>query len=284
MLLPDSDAYNYHSHTQFCDGRADMTTMAEAACNAGMKIWGFSPHSPICVDSPCNMSWEDIPQYFEQSEKIADSYAGHMKVLSGMEIDYISKDFGPHIDKFQNLPLHYRIGSVHFVPNQDGFPIDCDGSYERFKTNLSRFYNNDLRYIVEKFFEQELMMIESGGFDILGHFDKIAANASLSQSDIEETSWYRALIADVISHAKWNNLIIEINTKSFVDKNRFFPAQASWKDLIDEKNGESIDNTLNTKILINSDAHYPDKVNSGRDEAFHILRNLGTEKSLCQPT
>ena len=274
MILPDNDLYNYHSHTQFCDGRAPMDVMAEAAFNSGMQIWGFSPHSPICVESPCNMQWEQMDSYLEEANRLKDLYTARMQILKSLEIDFISGDFGPHIDKFHKYDLDYRIGSVHFVPTQEGIPVDCDGSFERFNRNLLTVYRGDLRYVVEKFFEQELMMIELGGFDILGHFDKIAANASLADPDIEQKDWYKALVSDVIRHARWNGYKIEINTKSYKDKERFFPAQWIWNELPDREAGEKIEDLLNVSILVNSDAHYPDKVNASREEAFRLLREV----------
>ena len=51
-----TDRYNLHSHTQFCDGHAPMEAMARAASDCGMLHYGFSPHSPICVESGANMS------------------------------------------------------------------------------------------------------------------------------------------------------------------------------------------------------------------------------------
>lgn len=274
MILPSSDLYNYHSHTQFCDGRAPMEQMAVAAFDCGMQIWGFSPHSPVCVDSNCNMSAESVPQYLDEAQRLKDIYAGKMSVLTGMEIDFISKDFGPHIDYFHKIPLDYRIGSVHFVPNQDGIPIDCDGRYPRFASYLKDGFAGDLRYVVEKFFEQELIMIEQGGFDILGHFDKIAANASDADPTIESQGWYQALVADVIRNAKDSGLLIEINTKSIFDRGRFFPSKNLWSSLIDKSKGETVDSMLHSRILINSDAHYPDKVNLGRAEALKDFKNL----------
>ena len=67
IRLPESSQYNYHSHTQFCDGRASMDEMAAAAFEAKMEIWGFSPHSPINVASPCNMKKEDVDPYIMES-------------------------------------------------------------------------------------------------------------------------------------------------------------------------------------------------------------------------
>ncbi|MDE5725671.1 MAG: PHP domain-containing protein [Duncaniella sp.] len=40
--------YNFHSHTQFCDGREPMEAMAAAAVAEGLTHYGFTPHSPIC--------------------------------------------------------------------------------------------------------------------------------------------------------------------------------------------------------------------------------------------
>ena len=271
MFLPSSDNYNYHSHTEFCDGRASISEMAAAAADAGMSIWGVSPHSPICVDSPCNMKRECMPDYFKRVDAARDRHADSMTVLRGMEIDYISPDFGPHIDYFQNLPLDFRIGSVHFVPNQDGIRLDCDGRFERFSRYLKEGFHNDLRYVVEKFYEQELMMIERGGFDILGHFDKIAGNAALADPDIEHQGWYMALVEDVVNHSRDAGLIIEINTKSLSDKNRFFPSRPLWP-VIEKSFNAPMANLLNSRVLVNSDAHYPDKVDAGRREALAIFR------------
>lgn len=49
--IKNTNRYNFHSHTEFCDGHAPMATMAEAAAGDGFEIWGFTPHSPICLDS-----------------------------------------------------------------------------------------------------------------------------------------------------------------------------------------------------------------------------------------
>lgn len=261
-LLKHTDRYNLHSHTEFCDGRAPMAIMAESAFNTGFDIWGFSPHSPLNQASPCNMQKEDMEKYLQEALRIKDIYAGKMKVLTSLEIDYMSPDFGPHIDYFQNLPLDYRLASVHFVPNQDGVWLDCDGRFERFAEYLKDGYNGDLRYVTEKYFEQVLVMLEHGGFEILGHFDKIAGNAAIADPEIENQPWYEAYIDDIVSHAKSAGVIVEINTKSLADKNRFFPALKWWQKLHDAE----------VPIAVNSDAHYPDLVNAGRDEALEILR------------
>lgn len=263
-IIRNTDRYNFHSHTEFCDGRAPMAVMAEAAAEKGFEVWGISPHSPICLDSPCNMTKEDMAAYLGKASRLKEEYEGEMKILTSLEIDYISRDFGPHIDYFQKLPLDYRLASVHFVPNQDGVWLDCDGRFERFARYLKEGYAGDLRYVVEKYFEQVIRMLELGGFEILGHFDKIAGNAAIADPQIEDNSWYEALVDDVISQAQSNGVIVEINTKSYPDKNRFFPAVRWWEKLLE----------AGVPLAVNSDAHYPEKTDTGRAEAFAALKAL----------
>ena len=62
-IISQTRNYNFHSHTQFCDGHAPMSDMARAAAASGMRHYGFSPHSPIPIPSPCNMKAEDVDDY-----------------------------------------------------------------------------------------------------------------------------------------------------------------------------------------------------------------------------
>lgn len=263
-IISNTDRYNLHSHTQFCDGRATIREIVNAAFHNGFEVWGVTPHSPICVESPCNMSRDDVPAYLDEMMILKEDYEGRMKLLTGMEVDFISPDFGPHIDYFRNLPLDFRIGSVHFVPTQDGRPLDCDGSFERFSRYLVLGYKNDLRYVVEKYFEHVLTMLELGGFDILGHFDKIIGNAFEADPTLETQNWYEALVENVIRLAKESGVIVEINTKAIHTKNRFFPAERWWPKL--KASGVS--------IAVNSDCHYTDRTNLGREEALERYRSL----------
>ena len=160
------------------------------------------------------------------------------------------------------MPLDFRLGSVHFVPNQEGVFLDCDGRFERFADYLKNGFNGDLRYVVEKYFEQVLTMLERGGIDLLGHFDKIAGNASMADPEIENQGWYEALIDDVVGHVKDTDVVVEVNTKAFADKSRFYPAERWWKKLLDAK----------VAIAVDSDAHYASKVTAGREEAIERLR------------
>lgn len=262
---------NYHSHTEFCDGRASMAEIASSAFAAGFEEWGSSPHSPICCESSANMKADDVDAYIEEAGRLKKEYEGRMKVLTGMEVDYVSNDFGPHSAYFKNLPLDYRIGSVHFVRNQKGKPVDVDGPADNFLGYLTSEFDDDLRYVVDTYFAMELEMIELGGFDILGHLDKIGDNGSASDPELEGYPWYAEYVEKVISKAVDKGLLIEINTKKYATGNRFFPAERWWPLL----------KKYNAKLVLSTDAHYTDKVTAGYQEAYEKLKDAGMEKQLC---
>ncbi len=261
---------NLHSHTEFCDGRATMAEIARAAFKRGFKTWGTSPHSPICCSSGANMKAEDVDAYLEESSRLKTAYKGSMQVLTGMEIDFVSEAFGPHIEYFRNMPLDYRIGSVHFVRTRAGQPVDIDGPAERFLKYLIFEYDEDLRYVVETYYAMELEMLEAGGFDIIGHLDKIGDNGSHAWGELENQPWYADLVEKVIAKSVEKGVIVEINTKKFETGNRFFPSERWWPLL--KKYG--------AKLILSTDAHYPDKVAAGYDAALNLLQKAGMDNQI----
>lgn len=254
--------YNLHSHTQFCDGRAPMEEFAAAAAAAGFSHYAFTPHSPVPIESPCNMSRDDVPAFLAEVERLREIYGSKVKFLSGMEIDYLSEEWGPANPYFASLGLDVVIGSVHFIPNQKGEMIDIDGRFERFKRNLEEEFDGDIRYVVDTFYSQSLAMVRAGGFDIIGHFDKVGHNASLYQPGIEDESWYQSRVAQLIDAIEEAGVVVEINTKAYSDYGRFFPARRYWAEL--KRRG--------IPLVVNSDAHRPALIDANRLTALTLLR------------
>ena len=267
--IADSELYNFHSHTQFCDGRASIEMFAREVVAQGFSHYGFSPHSPIPIESSCNMLKVDVPVYLEEVNRIKDEYGDKTIFYASMEIDYLGKDWGSSHEYFQSLPLDYRIGSVHFIPSQKGEMIDIDGSFENFDRKMSRYFAGDIRYVVETFYAQSIEMVNAGGFDLIGHFDKIGNNASHYCPGIEDEPWFQQLVTELIDAIIAKKLTIEINTKAWDKHNRFFPHTRYWKRLIDAQ----------VPIIINSAAHYPHLINANRSEAISLLKEIQQKAS-----
>ncbi|MFG6386444.1 MAG: histidinol-phosphatase [Muribaculaceae bacterium] len=261
-IIEFTDRYNFHTHTQFCDGRASIEEMAQAAADAGFVHIGFSPHSPINIPSPCNMSLESVSQYSTEIERVRKLHEGKCLFYKGMEIDYLSPEYGPSSQIFSDFNLDYSIGSVHFIRDIKGEFVDVDGHFDSFRKKMEEYFHNDIRYVVSQFYEASNEMLNRGCFDILGHFDKIAQNASYYSPGIEDEGWYQDIVDDYITHIIESGVIVEINTKAYVEHGRFFPNPRYWKRLAD----------AGVTLVVNSDAHYPDRIDASRAEAFAILK------------
>ncbi|MCH5326778.1 MAG: histidinol-phosphatase [Duncaniella sp.] len=274
-IIASTTRYNLHSHTQFCDGRADMASMAAQAVAEGFEHYGFSPHSPIppAVHSTCNMRADSVDNYIAEFLRLRSLYSGRIALWLSMEIDYLGPSWGASHPYFSALPLDYRISSVHFIPDKSGIETDVDGRPASFIRKMHEQFDDDIRYVVDTFYARTLEMIEAGGFDIIGHFDKIGANASAFMSGIEEQAWYRRHIDNVIDALQGKDIVVEINTKSWLPypgvtaeeveshKPRLFPSPDTVRRLA----------SAGIPMAVNSDAHYPDRLNAGRREAYSLF-------------
>lgn len=262
-ISPDKP-YNLHSHTQWCDGRAPIADMVATAVSEGFTHYGITPHSPIIVPSTCNMSRTSVLEYVAEFRRLKQEYEGRIKLFLSMEIDYLGPEWGPAHGYFQSLPLDYRIGSVHFVPNREGEQCDIDGPPEHFARNVAGKFGGDLRYVVETYFDHKLAMIRAGGFDMIGHFDKVSYNASCLQPGIDREAWFVDRVMEVIDAIGEAGIAAEINTKGRDSIGRFFPDERYWPELL----------RRGIPLVVNSDAHFPSKLNSGRDEALRLLASM----------
>ena len=265
-ITQETDLYNLHTHTQYCDGHAPMEEFVTEAIAQGFTHLGFTPHSPISVESPCNMSREQVQQYFDEMERLRSAYGDRIALYTAMAIDYVSVGDGPASDYFRQMPLDYRIGSVHFIPAIDNPSemVDIDGKFADFKVRMSKHFGCDIEYVVRTFYSQMMAMVEEGGFDIVGHMDKIGFNASQYRDGIDDEPWYDKLVIDLFENIMDHHYTIEINTKAWLQRNRYYPNLKYFGML----------KHFNATVVVNSDAHYPTLLNSGRLEAIKLLNVL----------
>lgn len=263
-VLGDNRKYTFHSHTQFCDGRATMDDFAREAVAEGFTHYGFSPHSPVPIASPCNMGFDDVPAYLAEVERIRSVYGDRVRFYAGMEVDYLGPEWGPSSEYFRNLGLDFAIGSVHFIPDLEGEYVDIDGRFESFRMKMERHFDNNIRYVVETFYRSSREMLAAGGFDIIGHFDKIGQNASYWQPGIEDELWYRELVDDLVGRIIASGVTVEINTKAYVEHGRLFPDPRHLRRLAE----------AGVPLIVNSDAHVPALIDASRDVAFRLIDSL----------
>ena len=252
---------NYHSHSTYCDGRASLREFVEAAVSSGFTSYGFSSHAPLPFQTAWNMNPDKLNDYLAECSALVEEYKDKIDLYIGLEIDYLNDSYNPSIAYFQDLPLDYRIGSVHFVELDNGEYVDLDGGEEMFRENIQKYFNNDYEEAIIRYFDANRKMINLGGFDILGHCDKVSKNASLNAKGICQSSFYLDLVREYLELIAEKGYLLEINTKGYDNFGMFFPNKEHFSRIRE----------LEIPVLVNSDCHRPELVNSGRVEALKAL-------------
>lgn len=159
MILED-----FHTHTNFSDGRNTPREMAEAALSLGMARLGISDHSYTSFDTEACMAKERIAEYREAVAALKEEYRGRLEIFCGIEQDFYSD--------FPAEGFDYVIGCVHFLKLDGGYYC-IDGKVETLREITERFYGGDPYGMVEEYFRAEARVVEKTRCDFIGHFDLI---------------------------------------------------------------------------------------------------------------
>ncbi len=262
---------NYHSHSTFCDGKAPIEDFIKQAVKMGFSSYGVSSHAPVPFANHWSMKIEGVEPYLNEINRLKQLYSPYIDLYAGMEIDYLHENHHPASDFFAKLPLDYRIGSVHIL-HKNNTEVDIDCRPEEFKLNIDTYFDGNLKLAVTEYFDKMITMIKTGGFDIIGHADKITYNASTCDPNIREQKWYSEKIEELFECIAQSGLIMEINTKAYNRHGIFFPHQKYFKRIQE----------LKIPVTVNSDSHHPNFINDGRTEALSALKqcNINTVRQL----
>ncbi|MBN1463690.1 MAG: histidinol-phosphatase [Paludibacteraceae bacterium] len=264
---------NFHSHCNFCDGRASMEQFVQYAVAKKLSAFGVSSHAPVPFASRWAMKADDMPEYIQEFNRLKKLYATKIELYLGLEIDYFANEKMAVFDAVKNVGLDYRIGSIHHIDNfPDGTRWNIDGSEKVFKLATEQIYNNDVRKIVRRYFELSEEMLCNASFDIIGHLDKIVPNASQFAEFSIADKWYNNLMLSLLTTIKEKQIIVEINTKSFLGRGITFPNQQYFKKI----------NELKIPVMVNSDCHYPDLLTAGFNEVYVLLKDAGIKSVITR--
>ena len=95
-----------------------MQDFVVEAIKEGFTHYGFSPHSPVPIESPCNMSLDDVPAYLAEVDRLRNIYGDRIKLYAAMEIDYLGPQWGPSHEYLAYMPIGYRIGYFNLNTTQ----------------------------------------------------------------------------------------------------------------------------------------------------------------------
>ena len=245
---------NYHTHSNYCDGKASLRDMVEFAVAHGFDALGFSGHSPLPFENTFSIT--DYDGYCREVRALQQEFADRIEISLGLEFDYVPgmlEDFAPLIAKGG---LDYTIGSVHLLPAPGVEPHSADDlwfidgpSWERYDEGLNRLFGGDIRRGVTAYFHQQNDMLVRNRPTIVGHPDKIAMH-NRGRYFTEDEPWYEQLALETLSIVHELGLICEVNTRGiykgrhpdYYPSRRLLRAMRQWR----------------IPVIVSTDAHAPD--------------------------
>lgn len=258
---------NYHMHCHYCDGMGSPEEMLASAKQLGFKSVGFSSHAPLPFENDFCMPQESFESY--QKDISALKHDPDIEVYLGLEIDYIHELTKPSDDKWQKLGLDYCIGSVHTLaaPN-DIYPmLSVDGPHDEFIRLLNYVYNGNAEAMIKVYYQRVVQLCESGGFDILGHYDLVKKHNKAFAFFDEHADWYQYIAISSLDAVAKAGVILEVNYGGLLRgaTDEIYPS--SW--ILKAANARNI------PVQINADAHAPYHLGVHHEKCRRILQKVG---------
>ena len=247
-----------HTHTALCKHASGTPEeYLASAQDAGLAYWGVSDHfpAPAGYDAEFRMAPGDLPRYFSILDSLREAAEGsHLQVLAAVEFDYVP---GRMDEVFAALdPLRpkfdYLIGSVHYVGD---FAFDdpdklaewprygVDAVWDGYLTDLNDF-------------------VELGGFNVMAHSD-LPKKFGFRPTNCENVV---RRMTGIYECAAAKGIRLELNTAGLrVAADEIYPAPELLRAAF----------RAGMKITLGSDAHKPEHVAFGFDQAAGLARSVG---------
>ncbi|GHU39537.1 histidinol-phosphatase [Spirochaetia bacterium] len=238
-----------------------------AAYEKGFAALGFSAHAPLPVNSGLKTDWhmsgQRLDEYLAAVRAAAGKWRGKLPVFAGLEADFISGVAKPSDWDFDASALDFLIGSVHYAS-----ATRCvDSPPEEFALLVNEDFSGDTFAMVDTYWSNVERMIESGGFDILGHADLVKKNNRgglyFSENDTRYTKW----LPRIAAAAAAAGIVAEVNTgalnRGYTDEP--YPSLALL----------TLFCKAGVPVTINADAHRPEHLGGFYEDAHRLCLEAG---------
>ncbi len=190
-----------------------------------------------------------------------DAYAGFVREQTdlklGIEADYVSGREDRMASLLERHEWDYVVGSVHFLGD---FAVDTDDA-----TDIWR-HESSAERIWKRYFETLAASAHSGLYDIIAHPDlvKIWGHAR-PQPDTDPRRYYEPAIEAMLDA----NVAMEVSTAGLrKPAGEIYPARPMLEMAVD----------AGVPIALSSDAHVPDQLGFGYEQAIKLLEDCGVKE------
>lgn len=263
---------NAHTHTTYCDGQDDISSMVFRAQELKFVSLGFSEHAYQGFDFEYCMSAAGQQAYLAELRALQTFHDdNHIapKIHIGLEQDTLA----PQAQKDANRKqFDYIIGSSHYLTDQtDGVKKPVDGSPDMLAGLVRNTYHGDTAAFVKAYYQQLGAAVCGDRPDIIGHFDIVRKYSKVLGMDTGNPIYRRAAL-DAMETAFTGCRLLEVNTGNIARGYDILPYPADFLlDAWREMGGE---------ITLTSDCHDARYLASAFPKTLDMLKHMGFKRLL----
>jgi histidinol-phosphatase (PHP family) len=270
---------NFHTHTNYVDGKLPPEGMVEAALATSCTALGFSEHSHVPFDPAYSMTQEATREYASEINALKAKYEGEIEIFLGLERDYFS-EIEP------DITFDYVIGAVHYIA--PGLSVDngADAQHRlknefhhmklgevaaKFRADAGRRSERarpgDYVAVCEEYYALMADVVGKTKCNIVAHFDLVTKyNADGSLFDDTDPRYISAALSAMGEILKTCNLF-EVNTGAMyrLKNTSPYPSAFLLRELC-KRGGE---------VILASDSHDAQSLCFGFSEMRELLKACG---------
>lgn len=251
-----------HTHTFY--SKHAVGTVDELILEAlakGIQVLTVTDHAPFYVDEKNRLLDSELDRYFEDIERARRDYAGRIKILSGLEFDYMPGSFDYTAKILNRYDLDFAIGSIHYILLPRGEQVKV--------WDLPRLSEPQ---VIKSYFRILGDLLKCGLFDAVGHADILLRGVP----DSELVKYFETIRSLFVQYG----VAFELNTsgirKTALDSHSGQEVSGTWSYPSLSLLPELI--ALGTAFTIGSDAHASADVGSGILEVVGALVPFGLDR------
>lgn len=223
---------NYHTHTPRCHhATGTEREYIQAAREAGLKILGFSDHTPYPFKdgyySKMRMYPEQLPEYMNTLRALQAEYRDTIQIHAGLEAEYYPAHFQELLSWVRDNGVQYMILGQHWLGNEQG------------EEHVMHPFEDPAR--LERYCDQAIDAIYTGVFSYFAHPDL--------PNFLGDDGIYRSQMQRLIRAAKQCGLPLEINLHG-ARLNCNYPNRHFWELVAEE----------DCQVVLGRDAHAPEEM------------------------
>ena len=223
---------NYHTHTPRCrHARGTEIEYVEAAIEKGLKIFGFSDHTPQFFPgdyySTMRMFPEELEDYCTVVRGLQEQFKGQISIPLGVEAEYYPCSWPELLPRLQDAGIEYMLLGQHWTGNE--FDAPYNGRPTEDVALLTRYC------------DQVITAMETGKFTYLAHPDVI--------NFVGDSKAYETQMRRICKVSKETDTPLEINFVGLFH-GRNYPTPLFWQ-LAGEEGCD---------VILGIDAHGPERV------------------------